>query len=384
MSRRAPKLTGFEATSGPMVLMNDFTAESQELRDDTLAAVARVIDSGWYVLGSEVEAFEREWAAACDIRYAVGMGNGMDALEVALRSLDIGEGDEVVTTSMTAFATVLAILRAGATPVLADVNADTALLSIHSAERCLTPRTKAIVLVHLYGQLRDMAAWQALCTRHGIALIEDCAQSHVARLNGKTAGSFGSAGAYSFYPTKNLGALGDAGALVTNDQLVRERAARLRNYGQSVRYEHPELGLNSRLDEVQAAILRTRLKHLCLWTARRQHIASLYYRDLSNPSVTVMAQPQEPEAHVFHLFVVLCTNRSALQEHLQKQGVQSLIHYPVPVHHQVPCRSVRRDPEGLSASECHGATCVSLPVHPQLSDTDVQRVIDAVNTFAMP
>jgi dTDP-4-amino-4,6-dideoxygalactose transaminase len=203
-----------------MILMNDFKAEPQDLKDASLAAAKRVIDSGWYVLGQELTTFEKQWASICRTGFGVGVGNGMDAIEIALRALNIGPGDEVITSPMTAFASVLAILRSGATPVLADINPDTALLSLESVQRCISSKTKALVLVHLYGQLRDMNSWQELCKASNIYLIEDCAQSHLASWEGKVAGTFGEAGAYSFYPTKNLGALGDAGMLVTNNECV--------------------------------------------------------------------------------------------------------------------------------------------------------------------
>jgi dTDP-4-amino-4,6-dideoxygalactose transaminase len=282
---------------------------------------------------------------------------------------------------MTAFATVLAILRAGATPVLADVDPDTALLSLESTRRCITGRTKAIVLVHLYGQMRDLTGWQRLCAEHGLELIEDCAQAHGARLGGKVAGSFGRAGAYSFYPTKNLGAVGDAGGLVTNDQALAARAARMRNYGQSVRYHHPEVGLNSRLDEIQAAILSVRLAYLDEWTKKRRATAASYFDRVDNSAIRLLARPAAPDAHVYHLFVVCCEEREALQAHLKTLGVQTLIHYPLPIHHQEPCRTVRRDPEGLANSERHATQCLSVPCHPQLSADDVRQVIDALNAF---
>lgn len=364
-----------------MILMNDFKAEPPELREAMLDAARRVLESGWYVLGKEVIAFEQQWADACSVSRAVGVGNGMDAIEIALRALDIGPGDEVITTPMTAFATVLAILRAGATPVLADIDPQTALLLMESAERCVTPKTKALLLVHLYGQVRGMDAWVAFCDKHGIALVEDCAQAHLATWQGKVAGSFGVAGAYSFYPTKNLGAPGDAGALVTNDAGIAERAGRLRNYGQSVRYHHPELGMNSRLDEIHAAMLGERLKWLLEFTERRQQIAKAYMNGIDTPSVRKLAPPEELSAHVYHLFVVTCDRRDALQAHLQERGVQSLIHYPVPMHKQEPCHNVARDPQGLRNSESHAATCLSLPCHPQMSDDDMNAVIAAVNSF---
>lgn len=361
--------------------MNDFKAEPPELREAMLGAVKRVLESGWYVLGNEVSAFEKQWAATCGVSQAIGVGNGMDAIEIALRALEIGPGDEVITTPMTAFATVLAILRAGATPVLADIDPQTALLSIESAERCISPKTKGLVLVHLYGQVRNMTAWEGFCARNGIKLIEDCAQAHLATWKGRVAGSFGVAGAYSFYPTKNLGATGDAGMLVTNDETLAQRAGRLRNYGQSVRYHHPEIGMNSRLDEIHAAMLVERMKWLMEFTERRRQIAEAYRSGITNPLVRQLAPSEEPLAHVHHLFVVTCEQRDALQVHLQQHQVQSHIHYPISIQAQEPCKEIARDPQGLENSERHAATCLSLPCHPQMTDNDVAVVISAVNSF---
>lgn len=364
-----------------MILMNDFKAEPEELRVAELAALDRVLRSGWYVLGNEVKAFEAAWAARCGLAHTVGVGNGMDAIEIGLRALNIGGGDEVITTPMTAFATVLAVIRAGATPVLADIDPETALLDPASVERCIGPRTKAVLLVHLYGQVREMERWMALCEKHGIALLEDCAQAHLARWNGKVAGSFGRFGAYSFYPTKNLGALGDAGALVSNEGELVQRAAVLRNYGQSVRYHHTELGLNSRLDELQAALLRVRLERLDELTERRRQIASAYRERVTNPRVRLLAVPTQAESHVYHLFVLICEERDQLAQHLKSGGVETYVHYPVPVHCQPPCAGVRRDPNGLHAAESHARVCLSIPCHPQMRDADVATVIDAINAF---
>jgi dTDP-4-amino-4,6-dideoxygalactose transaminase len=367
-----------------MIVMNDFKAEPLEMRKAMLVAVSRVLESGWYVLGNEVIAFEKQWALACGVDYAVGVGNGMDAIEIALRAMDIGAGDEVITSPMTAFASVLGIIRAGAKPVLADIEPHTALLSIESAARCITPKTKAILLVHLYGQVRQMDAWKTFTEKHDIKLIEDCAQAHLATWQGKVAGSFGVAGAYSFYPTKNLGAPGDAGMLVTSNQAISERAAKLRNYGQSVRYRHPELGMNSRLDEIHAAILIERMKWLSEFTERRRQIADAYREGINNALVQLLDVPEEHIAHVYHLFVISCEQREALQAHLEVHQVQSLIHYPICIHEQEPCFQVARDPQGLKVSERHAATCLSLPCHPQMSDEDVASVIAAVNIFKAP
>lgn len=361
--------------------MNDFKSEPKALREAMQDAAKRVIESGWYVLGKEVEAIEGKWASACGVAHGVGVGNGMDAIEIALRTLGIGRGDEVITTPMTAFATVLAIIRSGATPVLADIDPDTALLSPESAERCISPNTKALLLVHLYGQISRMDVWEAFCNRHEISLIEDCAQAHLAQWKSKAAGSFGALGAYSFYPTKNLGALGDAGMLVTNNRELAEMASRLRNYGQSERYHHPNVGLNSRLDELQAAILGERLRWLPEFTERRQKIAEMYRSGIKNAQVRQLAAPEYLDSHVFHLYVIICEQRDALQSHLRTRQVQSLIHYPIPVHKQEPCRNIARDPQGLNHSDYHATTCLSLPCHPQMEDSDVTKVINSVNAF---
>lgn len=361
--------------------MNDFKAEPLELRNAMSAAVDRVLSSGWYVLGKELETFEMQWAEICDVGYGVGVGNGMDAIEIALRCLNIGQGDEVITTSMTAFATVLAIIRAGATPVLADIDPTTALLDPISVQRCISSRTKAIILVHLYGQMHDMDAWEGLCRENKIDLIEDCAQAHLAKWCGRGAGSYSKAGAYSFYPTKNLGTVGDGGMLVTNNSQIAEKARCLRNYGQSERYHHPELGLNSRLDELHAAILIERLKWLEKFTLRRKAIAGAYFDGIDNPQLSLLKAPEQSSSHVYHLFVLVCEKRDELQEYLTKRGIQTLIHYPVPVHLQPPCSNVTIDPLGLSNTEKHASSCLSLPCHPQLSDNEVISIINAVNSF---
>lgn len=364
-----------------MIPMNGFQREAPSLRERELAAVDRVLRSGWYILGKEVEAFEREWAQAVGIPHAVGIGNGMDAIEIGLRALGIGSGDEVITTPMTAFASVLAILRAGAEPVLADIDSTTAQMSLESARRCRSPKTKAVLLVHLYGQAHQLDRWKAFCDEAGWALVEDCAQAHLASWNGVHAGVWGRLGAFSFYPTKNLGAIGDGGALVTDDAALAVQARQLRNYGQSERYHHPVLGLNSRLDELHAAILRERLKVLEAYTARRRDVARAYRAGIANPALRLLAAPVEEANHVHHLFVLCCAERDRLAAHLRDRGIESLIHYPIPVHKQPPCEGLRRDPEGLGDAERHGRECLSIPCNPQLTDDEVDAVIEALNDF---
>jgi dTDP-4-amino-4,6-dideoxygalactose transaminase len=305
----------------------------------------------------------------------------MDAIELAIRALNIGPDDEVITSPVTAFATVLATMRAGATPVLADINPDTAMLDPESVVRCLNNRTKAIVTVHLYGQIGPMNELRSIAKDRNIHIIEDCAQAHGARYQGESAGSFGVFGTWSFYPTKNLGAVGDAGAVTTSIRQLADKIRVLRHYGQTEPHQHQILGMNSRLDELQAAILRTRLPYLERWTLRRREIARRYRQGIRHPQVRLLPPPSEDFRHVYHLFVVTCPERAALQQHLFTEGVESLIHYPIPAHQQEPCRSLPYDPLGLKHAEQHTQECLSLPCHPNLSDEDVDRVIRVINKF---
>jgi dTDP-4-amino-4,6-dideoxygalactose transaminase len=361
------------------ILLNDFQRIPDRVRDELAEASRRVIASGWYVLGRELKNFEQAWAAYCGVSTAVGVANGMDAIEIGLRASGIGPGDEVITTPLTAFATVLGILRAGAVPVLADIDPRSGLLDPASAARCVSARTKAVLVVHLYGQLRGMDTWREFCTRHGVQLLEDAAQAHGAAVDGRKAGTFGAWAAYSFYPTKNLGAFGDGGALCTNDAAIAARAVRLRNYGQAERYHHPDLGLNSRLDELQAAFLSVLLRELPDATARRQAIAARYRAEINTPRVRLLAPAESPSSHAYHLFVIRCDRRTELQAALEARGIQTLIHYPVCVHQQPPCRTIARDPHGLREAEAFADDCLSIPCHPYLTDAEVARVVAALN-----
>jgi dTDP-4-amino-4,6-dideoxygalactose transaminase len=364
------------------IAMNNFKEEPDSVKEAYLAAFDRVLRSGQYILGNEVSSFEEAWAKMCDVKHAVGVGNGMDAIEISLRAAGVGDGDEVVTTSMSAFATVLAILRCGATPVLADIEPNTGLMCKDSVLRCLSNKTKAILLVHLYGHLRDIKSWQSICYENDLILIEDCAQAHLARTSGGLAGSFGLAGAFSFYPTKNLGAIGDAGAIVTSNPDFARKCSKLRNYGQSQRYFHDHIGLNSRLDEIQAAILSVKLPLLQALTERRQNIAKKYNSLISNDCVLKLNEPRLASEHVYHLFVLKCAKRAGLECYLAERGVDTIRHYPVALHMQKPCTGLRLDPLGLSAAEEHAETCLSIPCHPNMSDKDVFKVIDTINSWA--
>lgn len=364
-----------------MILMNDFRREAAPVKEAMAEAMARVAASGWYILGPEVEGFESEWAAYVEAKHCIGVANGMDALEIGLRALGIGPGDEVVTTGMTAFATVLAVMRTGAEPVFADIDPETAILDPRSVERCLSTRTKAVLVVHIYGQAAPLDVFDELCRTRGIHLVEDCAQAHGAKFQGRPVGSWGSFAAWSFYPTKNLGCMGDGGAITTNSAALADSARMLRNYGQSKRYEHPVAGLNSRLDELQAAILRARLRHLPEWTEARRAIARTLQATISNPRVRVLRASSDRGAHVHHLFVLTCDERTAFKIHLEKCGVESLIHYPIPGHQQIPGAGFRSDPHGLPNTGIHAANCLSIPVHPHLHPQELSSITQAVNGF---
>jgi dTDP-4-amino-4,6-dideoxygalactose transaminase len=348
-----------------------------EDRADVEAAIARVVERGWFILGPEVEGFEAEFAAACGARHAVGVNTGTDALMLSLRALDIGPGDEVITTPLTAAYTALAIRMAGATPVFADIDPVACTIDPSAIDAAVTPRTRAVIPVHLYGQAADMAAIMAVAGRHRLAVVEDCAQAHLATAAGRPVGVIGTLGAFSFYPTKNLGALGDGGAIVTNDAALAERLTRLRNGGQSERYRHVESGVNSRLDEMQAAILRARLPRLAGWTARRRAFAARYRRTLSPHVVEV--RPERDGGHVYHLFTVHSEHRDDLRQSLAASGIGTLVHYPIPVHRQPAFADL--PPAHCPEADAVAATVLSLPLHPALSDDQVDQVAGAVNQF---
>ncbi len=344
------------------------------------AAVARVIDSGWYILGPEVDAFESEFAAACGTAYAVGVGTGTDAITLIIRALDIGPGDEVITPPLSAAYSALAVMMAGARPVFADIDPERLTLDPAAVEAAITPRTRALLPVHLYGQAADMTPLLAIARRHNLAVIEDAAQAHLCTSEGRPVGTMGVAGAFSFYPTKNLGALGDGGAVATNDAALAQRIKRLRNGGQTTRYRHEEAGANSRLDELQAAILRARLPLLPAWTARRRGIAAAYRAGIQTP---VLHVPREFDSgHVYHLFPVRTANRAEVQAHFAAHGIETLIHYPVPIPRQPALASTDPAPCPVADRVCDEV--LSLPMYPALTDADVAAVIAAAGALTAP
>lgn len=344
---------------------------------DIRAGIDRVIARGWFILGPELDAFEAEFAAAAGATHAVGVGTGTDAIALALRALGIGPGDEVITSPLSAAYSALAIMMAGATPVFADLDPDRLTLDPARVEAAITPRTRAILPVHLYGQPADMTQMEAIARRHNLTIVEDACQAHLATSEGRPVGTIGAAGAFSFYPTKNLGALGDAGAIVTNDAALAERLRRLRNGGQTNRYHHLEFGVNSRLDEMQAAVLRARLTRLPGWTDRRRALAARYRAALQGAPLTV--PPERDPGHVYHLFPVLSDRRDAYQAHLKAAGVETLIHYPVAIPRQPALAGISTIPCPIAERVCNEV--FSLPLHPALQDAEIDTIAAAVHAF---
>jgi len=359
----------------------DLRARARSLRAEIDAAFGRVLDSGWFILGPEVEAFERELADACEAREAVGVANGTEAIQLALEALGVGTGDEVITSPLTAAFTALAVLRAGARPIFADLDPLTLNVSPEAVARALTPRTRAILPVHLYGHPADLDPLRSLARAHDLRLVEDACQAHLAGYKGRTVGALGDAGTLSFYPTKNLGALGDGGAVLTNDADLAMRLRRLRNGGQSDRYRHEVAGINSRLDEVQAAVLRVGLRHLSAWTERRRTLAALYGRELEGAGVELPREQPYARA-VYHLFVVRHPRRDALADALQEQGVGTLVHYPLPLHLQPVFSSLGGKVGDFPVAEKAAGQILSLPLYPEMSDEQARAVATAVRHAA--
>ena len=361
----------------------DLATPHAELRAELRAAFERVLDSGWFILGEEVAAFEREFASYCGAGHCIGLGNGLDALHLILRGYGIGPGDEVIVPSNTFIATWLGTSFAGATPVPVEPDPRTYNLDPARITAAITSRTKAIIVVHLYGQPADMDPIMAIARLHGVKVIEDAAQAHGARYRGRRVGVLGDAAAFSFYPGKNLGALGDAGAVTTDDEALAGAVRALGNYGSRVKYQHEVKGFNSRLDELQAAFLRTKLVRLDEWNARRQAVAHSYLARLDRSVVTLPFVPDFADP-VWHLFVVRSPDRAALQRHLAARGVGSVIHYPTPPHLQDAYAEMAIPAGRFPVAEAMHREVLSLPIFPSLSDRDIAAVAAAIASSSDP
>lgn len=366
-----------------MIPVLDLTTQYALLKEEMLTAVGAVFEGGRYINGPNVSALENEIARYVGTEHAVGLNSGTDALHLALRALDVGPGDEVITTPFTFIATTEAIGMVGARPVFADIDPETYCIDPDAVERAITPRTKAIMPVHLYGRMADMTALQRIAAHHGLSIVEDCAQAIGAEDDGKRAGSIGTFGAFSFFPTKNLGAYGDGGMITTNDADLAARARTLRAHGARVKYYHEELGVNSRLDEVQAAILRVKLPHLDQWIAGRQRIAQRYDDALGALGIRTPAAPANGR-HIFHQYTIRITNRDEVQAALHEAGVQTMVYYPVPLHLQTVHQNLGYGRGAFPHSEAAALEVLSLPMYPELSSDDQDRVIDALHRSLQP
>ena len=358
----------------------DLRPLERKLSGDLHAAFERVLDASWYIRGSECASFEKAFSGYVGVEHCVGCGNGLDALTLALEALGVGPGDEVIVPALTFVATALAVSKAGAVPVLVDVHPHTANLDPTGLSAAVTPKTRAVIPVHLYGQPADMDPILRFAQEHGLAVVEDCAQAHGATYRGKTVGSFGNAAGFSFYPGKNLGALGDAGALVTNDAEIARRARALGNYGSETRYRHDLLGANSRLDELQAALLLAKLPTLDTANEFRRDVAGRYLEGMHNPLVALPAEAGGCR-HVWHVFAVRCEQRNELRAFLATRGIATNVHYPLPIHLQ-PCYRDLGYAEGdFPEAEAWAATEISLPLFCGMTVEQVEWVIRSVNEF---
>lgn len=359
----------------------DLGAAHGEIREELENTYHRVMASARFVLGEELERFESEFGAYCGAGHCVGVGSGLDALHLALRACGVSPGDEVIVPSQTFIATWLAVSCCGATPVPVEPDPRTSTLDPSRIEEAVTPRTVAIVPVHLYGRVAEMDPIWEVARRRGLAVVEDAAQAHGARYRGRRAGALADAAAFSFYPGKNLGALGDGGAVVTDDPAIAERVRLLRNYGSRVKYEHEVAGVNSRLDDLQAGFLRVKLRHLEDWNARRSRVAHRYLQAWSEREDLFLPPGPDPDEPAWHLFVIRHPRREALRAHLEAQGVSTLIHYPVPPHRSGAYQGRTEHGGELAVAEELSRTVLSLPIGPHLSYDQAGAVIEAIESF---
>ncbi|MCG3767564.1 DegT/DnrJ/EryC1/StrS family aminotransferase [Vibrio cincinnatiensis] len=365
-----------------MINFLDLKSINQQYQQELKQACARVIDSGWYIQGQELQQFEAEFAAYCGTKHAIGVANGLDALILVLRAWkELGklqEGDEVIVPANTYIASILAITENRLTPVLVEPNINTYNLSREGIKAAISPKTKAILPVHLYGLISPMPEIMQIAQEHDLLVLEDCAQAHGAEINGQRAGNWGHAAGFSFYPGKNLGALGDAGAITTNDDQLADTLKALRNYGSHKKYENLYQGVNSRLDEIQAAMLSVKLKYLDIDTKRRQYIAHRYCSEINNPHV-ILPKVIEEKSHVWHLFVIRTKNRKKLQNYLSINGIQTLIHYPIPPHKQIAYPSWNCMSKPIS--EMIHQQVISIPLDPTMDEGSIKKIIHKLNAY---
>ncbi|MDB9308494.1 DegT/DnrJ/EryC1/StrS family aminotransferase [Aphanizomenon sp. CS-733/32] len=359
------------------ILFGDLKRQYNQLRPEIDAATREVYESGWFILGNQVQRFEKNFAEYCNAKYGVGVGSGTEALHLALVACGVEYGDEIITVANTCVPTLSAISFAGAIPVFVDIDETTYTINPSLIAERITSKTKAIVPVHLYGQCADMTPIMEIAHQYNLAVIEDCAQSHGSLYKNQMAGTMGDAGCFSFYPSKNLGAFGDGGLVLTNNQEIAEKVTKLRNYGQEKRYYHSIKGFNSRLDELQAAILNAKLLYLNAWNQRRREIAQRYHQAFSAVGIICPFEDSE-RFHVYHLYVIRVPQRDRFQQLLQEQGITTIIHYPVPVHLQESYSEFQEQSKFLPLTEKLASEIVSLPLYPELTDEEIDYIVKGV------
>lgn len=362
-----------------MIKFLDLKAINEHYRIEMEASIKRVLDSGWYLLGKEIESFEKEFSEYCGVKHAIGCANGLDALKLIIQAYGFGSGDEIIAPANTYIASLISISANGATPVLVEPDINTYLIDPEKIEDAITSRTKAIMVVHLYGRAAGMTRIWEIARRYNLKVIEDSAQAHGAMYNGRRVGNLGDASGFSFYPGKNLGCLGDGGAVTTNDDELAEKIRALRNYGSDVKYHFPYRGTNSRLDEIQAALLRVKLPHLDDDNAIRRRIAERYCSGIKNPNIVLPSLPDDAMQNVWHVFPVQVRNRAEFQQYLSDNGIQTVIHYPIPPHRQPAY--VEWHGLTLPITEKIHEEIISLPISPVMTEDEVDRVVDVVNDY---
>lgn len=374
-SRRARFFKRYEEV---MIKFLDLHKINEQYRGELDSAIERVLDSGWYLLGKENKVFEENFATYCGTKHCIGVANGLDALNLIIKAYGFGEGDEIIVPANTYIASILAITQNGCTPVLVEPDIETYNIDIRLIEEKITPKTKAIMVVHLYGQAVETEKVWELAKKYDLKVIEDSAQGHGAFYKGKRTGNLGDASGFSFYPGKNLGCLGDGGAVTTNDDELADKLRTIANYGSKVKYHNLYKGVNSRLDELQAAVLDVKLKYLDKENSKRREIATYYRENIKNPSV-ILPKAHDEKAHVWHVFVVRVSDREHFLEYLTKNEIQTIIHYPIPPHKQLAYTEM----EGLSlpVTEKIHAEVISLPISPVMEDAEVKRVVEVVNAY---
>ena len=364
-----------------MIQINGIKEENKQYYRNYSKILEDITNSGILLIGKKLKTFEEKWASYCDSKYSVGLNSGLDALELSLKAMNLKKNDEIITTSLSAYATILSIYKVGCKPVIADIDPLTGLMDLESLKRCISKKTKVVLYVHLYGFMYNSKKLLEITRNNNLLLIEDCAQAHGAKENHIKAGCLGIIAAWSFYPTKNLGSLSDAGAITTSNLSYSKKISKLRDYGQVSKYEHKYIGYNSRLSEFSAGVLLYKMKFLNNNNDRRKKIGRIYHKNIKNKKIELLKEPPQKENHVYHQFVIKSKYRKSLINYLAKNKIQTLIHYPKTLYDQKASFFFDQDYQGLNKSKLFSKQCLSIPCHPYLTDNNIDKIINIINKF---